>query len=339
MAATDDFSDFSDFDFDFNFDMLGKNMDLPGESNVNLSVGDVDLFGEPFALPLSEDQPSNLSSDVSASPAGASPKNGQSSVETLTVSPQVLECSQAANSPKSAQASPSRQSPLPQPPQSRLPPGRDFTPVPKHILVRRCSPPLSTNSPSSSMRPQVRVHRSVAGSPQRTKFVSPSTPILGYTNMRPPPPGPLNERRYAPLAPIATSPSGAVTPNPSRKRKADADSELATNTLRSVDGSQISPAFDETGKKPLAKKRRLEQSEQEMRQLMDDGQKLAHGSTEGQAMEVDLKTKQDEALGQAMEYRRLRSKALEEAMEYKRLGTNALQRYSYYKEEHRKLRG
>lgn len=325
------------FNFNSDIDILGKDIDLSGELNFDLSVGDVDFFGQPFGQPASESETSAASPDIPASPAGDGSTSGQSSVEASAVSPKILGSSHAANSPKITLTSPSQQSPSPQPPQSKLPFGRKFTPIPEHMLVRKCSPPPNTVSPPSSMRPQARVHPSAFGFPQRTQMASLATPTAGYSNMGPPPLRPLSVRRYAPVAPMIASPSEAVTSSPSRKRRADTDGNLASHSPSSIDGSESLAAFDETGKKPQDKKRRLEQPGQEMRQRIIDVQKSAPGSTEGQAKEVDLKSKQEEALGQAREYRRLRSDALEQATEYKRLGTNALQRYNYYKEERRKL--
>lgn len=327
------------FDFDGEFDVLGKDFDLSGEPNFDFSGGDIDLFGEPFGLQPREQQPSNPLSEISASPASAISMGGQSSVESSTVSPRALESFQAIDPPKSAPMSPSKQSPSPRPPQSRLPPGRDFAPVPQHLLVRRCSPPSNITPTPSNMRLPARAHPSVSSFPQQTQIVSPNTPRVGYTNMGPPPPGPLNVQRCAPIALMTAPPSGGMAPNPSKKRKADENEELLANSCSSMDGSQSSAASDAAGQESLAKRPRLEQRKQEVGHPMDDHPRLTAGCTEGQALELDLKGKENEALMQAEEYRRLRNDALGQATGYKRLGTNAIQRYNYYREKRRQLRG
>lgn len=325
------------FDFNSDFDVLGKDFDLSGEPIFDLLGGDVDLFGEPFVLQPPEQEPSNQLPEVPASPASVISTGGQSSVESSTVSPQAPESFQAVDSPKSTPTSLLVQTSSPRPPQSRLPPGRDFAPIPQNLLVRRCSPPSNATLLPSSMRPQAKGHPSVPGFPQQTPFMSPNTPRARYTNMGPPPPGPLNAQRRAPIAPMTAPPSGGMAPIPSKKRKADENEEPFADPFSS-DGSESSAANDAAGEDPPAKRRSLEQRKQEVGHTTDDHQRLTTGCIEGQALELDLKIKENEALTQAEEYRRLRNDALGQATQYKRLGTNAIQRYNYYREKRRQLR-
>ncbi len=340
MADFNDFPDLLDFDgdFDSDFDVLGKDF-LSGELSLDLSGGDIDLFGEPLILQPPEQKSSTPIHETPASPATAVSTGAKSNVESSTVSPRAPESSQAVDPPRSAPTSPSKQSPSPRAPQSTLPPGRSFAPVPQHLLVRKCSPPSNTLLPPSSIRPQARVLPSTSGFPQRTQFISPNAPMAGYTSMGPPPPGPLNVRRYAPVALMTAPTSGGMAPTPSKKRKTDAIEEPMAEPCNSVDDLELSAASDTAGEGSPAKRRRLEQRKQEVAHTMDDRQRQTAGSTEGQAMDLFLKGRQDEALVQANDYRRLRDNALEQAAEYKRLGTNAIQRYNYHREKRRQLRG
>lgn len=345
-----DSSDFSHlFNLDSEFDDLAKDFDLSGEPNFDLLGVNVDLFGESF-----DEQPLEMPNpvpEVPASLASAVSTGSQSNVEPSTVSLQTVEPLQTSSSPRSAPTSPTKQvsspqptpqvveplptvslricaptspikeAPSPQPPQSRLPPGRGFASVPLHTLVRRCSPPPYSTLPPSSVRPQARSHPSPSGFPQRIPIVSPGSPLVRYANIGPPPSGPLNAPRYTPVALMTASPSGEVAPTLCKKRKAAESEDTLTNLCSSVGDVESQAASDAAGENMPAKRRRLEHW------------------TVRQVRDLELKGKENEALAHAKEYRRLRNTALEQAEEYKRLGTNAILRCNLYRDKRRQLRG
>lgn len=328
-------------DFDLSDDLFDFNAayeDIDFTSDLN-----IDFFSEPF-LDALKDQSSTLASDIPASPADVVPEGEPTNADLLNTPLQVAENDKAESPLGGAQADAPEQVLLSQAPQSRLPSRNNLILVPGNLDLKPCSPPPTASGdlklrpcsppPGTAGRfnpgtPQPSVRGSIPSSPQQ-RAPSTSTPGLTRNSMGPPPPGPLNLRRKAPLVPEVHTSSLSLAPSPSRKRKHDEEEEQFANLFGSIDGPESPTAFDPAGQKP-SKNTRLEHGEWKLEQLVVKNlQKVKDGEERDEVRMDWLRRKENEARRQAVRFREKEKEARRQAVKFSEKETIALQRCSYY---------